>query len=83
MKLLNLQHPNIPFTMYKSLATTPFLDVEIEINNNVFDLWGLAETNQYRTFVTFLRPLPKKLEKRIPNLILRRAKALHSSEPYI
>ena len=74
MEKLNTQHPNIKFTLEQAKNTIPFLDVEIKINLNKFDIWTWRKPSNTELLLNFNDFCPKIWKKGLILCLLNRAK---------
>ena len=80
LKTINLQHPNINFTLEKSTKTLAFLDVEIRINASHFDTWVWRKNTNTGLLLNFSALCPKTWKERIIACFLHRAKNVCSTD---
>ena len=74
LEKLNTQHPNIKFTLEQAKNTIPFVDVEIKINFDKFDIWTWRKPCNTGLLLHFNAFCPKVWKKGLILCLLNRAK---------
>ena len=74
LEKFNTLHPNIKFTLEQAKNTIPFVDVEIKINFDKFDIWAWRKPPNTGLLLHFNAFCPKVWKKGLILCLLNRAK---------
>ena len=78
--VLNHQHKNLEFTMEKSIGSFPFLDVQININQNILETRIWRKPTHTGVLLNFNAACPEQWKTGHIICLLKRAKTICSTD---
>ena len=80
LEVLNHQHKNLEFTMEKSIGAFPFLDVQININENILETRIWRKPTHTGVLLNFSAACPEQWKTGLIICLLKRAKTICSTD---
>ena len=80
LEVLNHQHKNLEFTMEKSIGAFPFLDVQININENILETRIWRKPTHTGVLLNYSAACPEQWKIGLIICLLKRAKTICSTD---
>ena len=80
LEVLNHQHKNLEFTMEKSIGAFPFLDVQININENILETRIWRKPTHTGVILNFSAACPEQWKTGLIICLIKRAKTICSDK---